>query len=1071
VYLAINHVQTLKIQRERDAMDRVLSVASIIDNQLRAHIAGLRLLAESPLIDNPPRLNEFYKEALAFRTSYGGHIILADLSTQMILNTRVPFGKALPKLPVPRGHAAVPLVLATGKPAVGDMFYGPVARQPLVAVVAPVIRNNRIKFFLVNTFEAHQFQYILDELLLPAGSSVTVLDGKNEVIVHSRPAGLKDRTVDSASPHRLSARSAITHWSVVLEVSRSVYRTSIISAIITLAAAILAVTLVSILGGRLAGSWLASSIAELAATLPSHTERLEIEEIEAVRNLLYAASAAREEALEDLQIHQTALQEERSRLSAIITGSNVGTWEWNVQTGATVFNERWAEIIGYSLEELSPLSIKTWRKFAHPDDLKISNELLEKHFHGDLDYYEFDSRMKHKDGGWVWVIDRGKVTTWTEDGKPLLMQGTHTDISHRKRAEEIQVFLAQAGNGTEGEPFFNTLARYLARSLRMEFVCIDRLEGDGLTARTVAVWCDDHFEDNVTYALKDTPCGDVVGKTVCCFPSGVTRLFPHDEVLQDLLAESYVGATLWSHTGEPIGLIAVIGRNPLSNRSLAEETLKLVAVRAAGEMERLDAEAALQQSRDLLESVEEISKVGGWEWDVARQTMLWTDETFRIHGFVPGEVQPESPELIRRSLACYDPEDRPLVEAALRRCVEEGEPYNLELPFSTADGRRLWIQTMARPVFEGEHVVKVLGNIMDITVRKKMDRAMIEEKNRAQSYLDIAGVMFVVLDENGAVTLVNSKAAEILGYEQEYILKKNWFEHFLPMNIREQVESVYRGLLSGEMESLAYFENAVLTRTGEERIIAWHNTLLQDVGGKILGTLSSGMDITDRKRAETSLQASLAEKEVLLREVHHRVKNNLASIIGLLDLQKDKITDGAALASLKELGDRILSMALVHESLYRSDDMARIDFQGYINDLTAHLLSSYGACSFIRCLVEVTGVEMELDLAIPTGLIINELVTNAIKHAFPRGEPRTGSDGCKILVALQKVEDAYTLIVADNGVGLPANLDWRSCSSLGLVLVSMLSEHQLRGQLQLDQSEGTRFVLRFKDRTRQFLGR
>jgi two-component sensor histidine kinase len=242
-------------------------------------------------------------------------------------------------------------------------------------------------------------------------------------------------------------------------------------------------------------------------------------------------------------------------------------------------------------------------------------------------------------------------------------------------------------------------------------------------------------------------------------------------------------------------------------------------------------------------------------------------------------------------------------------------------------------------------------------------------------------------------------------------------------------------------------------------------------GKRVVKVLGNIMDITERKRAETLLKASLAEKEVLLREVHHRVKNNLASIIGLLDLQKDKVADEVALASLKELADRILSMALVHERLYRSDDLSRIDFQGYINDLTSHLLNSYGTCSLTRCIVEATGVEMGLEMAIPTGLIINELVTNAMKHAFPRGEPGPGSEGCEILVAMQKVEDAYTLTVADNGVGLPPDLDWRTCPSLGLRLVSMLGEHQLGGQLHLEHSEGTRFVLRFKDRSRQFHGR
>ncbi len=133
--------------------------------------------------------------------------------------------------------------------------------------------------------------------------------------------------------------------------------------------------------------------------------------------------------------------DEQQRLAGILRGTNSGTWEWNVQTGETVFNERWAEIIGYTLEELSPVSIETWKKNAHPDDLKVSNELLDKNFSGELDYYECEARMKHKDGSWVWVLDRGRVVSWTNDGKPLMMMGTHQDISSRMQAEDQDRFL------------------------------------------------------------------------------------------------------------------------------------------------------------------------------------------------------------------------------------------------------------------------------------------------------------------------------------------------------------------------------------------------------------------------------------------------------------------------------------------------------------------------------------------------------------------------------------------------------------------------------------------------------
>ena len=184
------------------------------------------------------------------------------------------------------------------------------------------------------------------------------------------------------------------------------------------------------------------------------------------------------------------------------------------------------------------------------------------------------------------------------------------DITDRKMAEmtlnqtnDALAFLAQYSSSDKSGDFFNLLAQYLAKALDADFVCIDSLEGDGLNARTVSVWCDGKFEDNVVYALKDTPCGVVVGKIVCCFPANVCQFFPHDAILQDLKAESYVGTTLWGHTGEAIGLIAVIKRDKLANQKQAEELLKLVAVRAAGEMERIEAEEEIKLQNEELQKL------------------------------------------------------------------------------------------------------------------------------------------------------------------------------------------------------------------------------------------------------------------------------------------------------------------------------------------------------------------------------------------------------------------------------------------------------------------------------------
>ncbi len=212
------------------------------------------------------------------------------------------------------------------------------------------------------------------------------------------------------------------------------------------------------------------------------------------------------------------------------------------------------------------------------------------------------------------------------------------DITERKQSDEFLSFLAKTSSMSPDEPLFESVARYLAQSLDMFYVCIDRLEGDGLNARTLAIWCDGHFEDNVTYALKDTPCGDVVGNHVCCFPANVCQHFPRDQVLQDLCAESYIGVTLWSHTGKPIGLIAVIGRKPLTDHPRSEAILKLVAVRAAGELERLQAEEILLESEQRFRELYEKAPLAYQSLDITGNILEVNESWLRQLGYSRDEV-------------------------------------------------------------------------------------------------------------------------------------------------------------------------------------------------------------------------------------------------------------------------------------------------------------------------------------------------------------------------------------------------------------------------------------------------
>ncbi len=184
---------------------------------------------------------------------------------------------------------------------------------------------------------------------------------------------------------------------------------------------------------------------------------------------------------------QNLLTQMNWRLESIVESTHIGTWEWNIQTGETVFNELWAQILGYSLDELAPVSIKTWEAQPHPEDLKNSTKVLERHFSGELPYYNFDFRMKHKDGHWIWIHDRGRVVTRTEDGKPLIMFGTHTDITERKMVEEtLRMNESELLRiNAEKDKFFSIIAHDL-RSPFNGFLGLTEIMAEGLPGMSMA---------------------------------------------------------------------------------------------------------------------------------------------------------------------------------------------------------------------------------------------------------------------------------------------------------------------------------------------------------------------------------------------------------------------------------------------------------------------------------------------------------------------------------------------------------------------------------------------------------
>jgi PAS domain S-box-containing protein len=334
------------------------------------------------------------------------------------------------------------------------------------------------------------------------------------------------------------------------------------------------------------------------------------------------------------------------------------------------------------------------------------------------------------------------------------------------------------------------------------------------------------------------------------------------------------------------------------------------------------------------------------------------------------------------------------------------------------------------------------------THRIQMDEALKESEERYRKLVENSPDAIIV-HSHGAIIFLNAAGIRLLGAtSSEEVVGRPFLEFVHPDSVAVVKER--HALLEDGGQGLSFIEEKYVRLDGAIMDFEASTVKFSFYGKSALLTLAR--DITDRKRAEEQIRASLKEKEVLLKEIHHRVKNNLQIVSSLLYLQSRKTSDDQVLSVLRESQTRVRSMALIHEKLYQCDDLANINLGDYIRSLTSYLFNSYGVASHMVTLhVNVDNTPLGLDRAIPCGLIINELVSNALKYAFPNG--RRG----KILIDLLHGGDGkVVLTVKDNGVGLPGGMDITDMPSLGLQLVNTLVK-QLDGTIEVDSVGGAAF--------------
>ncbi|MCG6533664.1 MAG: PAS domain S-box protein [Syntrophales bacterium LBB04] len=408
----------------------------------------------------------------------------------------------------------------------------------------------------------------------------------------------------------------------------------------------------------------------------------------------------------------------------------------------------------------------------------------------------------------------------------------------------------------------------------------------------------------------------------------------------------------------------------------------------------------------------------------------------------------------------------------IRRTFEEGEVVRFELRYDSSQLRHVSLEKSATVVLDvtifpikdaSGTVTNAVIQHMDISHRKRMEETLMASKEMFRSIIDASPVCLALHDARQNITYLNPAFVDTFGYTLEEIpsLEKWWSKAYPDPEYRHWVaDNWYSRLEKARQENSpsSPMEVTIRHKNGAFKTVLASATLLDKSADDV--HLLVLYDITERKQSEEEIRASLTEKELLLKEVHYRVKNNLATIVGMIEMQKAAQSNTQTAIALTELETRLRSMALVHEQLYRSARLTKIDFQDYLRMLCVSIEASIGSRQRVRFKISAS-VELGLDAAIPCGMIVSELVTNALKYAFPRGQPHSSSGDCEILINLGRREKEYCLVVADNGVGLPSNLDWQTTPTLGLRLIRMLSQNQLGGKIEWDGAAGTRFTLHF----------
>lgn len=468
----------------------------------------------------------------------------------------------------------------------------------------------------------------------------------------------------------------------------------------------------------------------------------------------------------------------------------------------------------------------------------------------------------------------------------------------------------------------------------------------------------------------------------------------------------------------------------------------------------------LREYGERLELAATVARIGSWEWNATTGEHRWDDAVYQMYGVSKDQALPPLGTFWR---AAVHPDDLARVEAHLREALAGTCQLNISFRINTPQGVRYLLSTGAIHRDASGRALRVIGLNKDVTEHRRAQEALAASEALRRAVITHAGSMFIAIDTQGTITLFNRAAEQVLGYRAEEVEGVHTPDLFHDADeIRaygaELTAAGYEVSTPLEIMTSRCYDGPVvrewtyIARDGRRIPVLLTISELRSEGRSI-GFLGVAADLTMRKEQERLLQQRSAQTEVLLQEVHHRVKNNLQVIASLMNMQLRKVTDPGAKHALLECRTRVESIALIHEQLYQSKDYASVPFSDYCGKLVSNVFhTTSNMQDRVALQLNLEPIALPVDQAIPLGLILNELITNALKHAFP--DDRRGT----VTIGLGQHEQRVVLTVADDGVGGSAPAV--TSASLGTLLVRTLVR-QLGGTLEVGVDRGMKFAVTF----------